>query len=210
MLASDQCGRSAVSALEPHDDGKNAQVPMQIRLPTLTETIAMKRHVLLSFALAGLAACETPPSAPTPRQPAVTEPLFAVVVNEQKLPFAFPVINPCNGEVVPLAGEFHVVVRETQDASGGIHFGFRLSAHGEGVGTITGVTYVWNDVFGDHVNISESFPDGSANTTFTSSTLLIAKGRVPNFQLKALFHITFNANGEVTSLKSEFSPECRG
>jgi hypothetical protein len=169
----------------------------------------MKRHALLAFAFAGLAACETPPSAPTPHLPAVTEPLFAVIINEQKLPFAFPV-TACNGEIVPLTGEFHIVVRQTLDASGGSHFGFRLSAHGEGVGTVTGAKYVWNDVFGPNTNISASFPDGSANETFTSSTLLIGQGKVPNLQVKFLAHITINANGEVTSLKTVLSPECKG
>jgi hypothetical protein len=167
----------------------------------------MKRHSLVALAFAALAACETPISAPTPREPSVAGPSFAVVFNE-RLPFAFPnVVNPCNGEPVPITGEFHLLERETQDASGGSHSGFRISAHGEGVGVTTGVKYRWNDIFGAHENLNSS---GAENFTFAGPLLIIARGNAPNFLLQAVFHFTINANGELTAFKAEFSEECKG
>jgi hypothetical protein len=167
----------------------------------------MKRHALFALAFAALAACETSPSAPTPREPSVAGPSFAVVVNH-RLPFAFPFfVNPCNGEPVPITGEVHELERETQDASGGSHSGFRISAHGEGVGVTTGVKYRWNDIFGAHRNLNSS---GSENLTFAGPFLLIGKGKAPDFQLYGVFHFTINANGELTAFKDDFTFQCKG
>jgi hypothetical protein len=39
---------------------------------------------------------------------------------------------------------------------------------------------------------------------------VISTGDASNFFLKILVHLTFNANGDLTSQKTEFMPECRG
>ena len=170
----------------------------------------MKAIGFLALVATALTACGDRPSplAPTGR-PDVGGISAAVVINE-RFDFDNLVNNPCNGELVLLTLDFHLVVRTTTGAGGGSHDGSHVNAHGEGVGLTTGAKYQFNEIHNFQASVSESFPDGSLSQTFTDYFLVIAQENVPNFVLKVLFHMTTNANGEVTSMKTEFSPACRG
>ena len=44
--------------------------------------------------------------------------------------------------------------------------------------------------------------------TITVREVVSAQGQVPNFVVYNIFHLTFNANAELTSLKSESRTDC--
>jgi hypothetical protein len=126
------------------------------------------------------------------------------VVNEH-IPISGLVLNECNGETVALSGEAHVVIRETSDGAGGMHFGFH--------GNFTGVTgtgdqgndYSVQDVLNDSFNLTNGATEHTVNESFT----LISHGSAPNFIGHALFHITVNANGDITVEFTNISGECQ-
>jgi hypothetical protein len=68
-------------------------------------------------------------------------PAFAEVTSNQIIPVNFSVLNPCNGEIVSLSGEVHIVSSFTEDAGGGFHSVFHINGHSTGTGLTTGATY---------------------------------------------------------------------
>jgi hypothetical protein len=156
----------------------------------------MKRVIwaLLSMALAG--ASFAPKAA-------------ADVTMKVNAPFAgeWPV-NPCNLQDVTFSGVFHLTITETQSSSSNINFDVHLN---------------WSDVKGtDHMensyvvhnsgNSEEHFSGAySAEVeTFTHSFEMVTTGSVLNFQVKALFHITINPDGSITSFVTSSSETCVG
>ena len=147
-----------------------------------------------------LVACESTPIGPSTDNGLA--PAAAVVVND-RFPFAASVFV-CS-EVVAFTGEFHIKVTETISRSGNFHFTFHINAKGTGVGQTSGDTYQWND------NIVEVVNDAALPITVTAlqTWKLIGKGAAANFVLKQRFHVTVNANGEVTALHDTFEVTCK-
>jgi hypothetical protein len=156
---------------------------------------------LLAAGSIAVAACETAVVA-APELPTIS----ATVVENSRNPFVF-FIPPCNGEAIEGSGIFHLVVSSTVTPSGRVSGTFHINAKGKGVGLVTGAKYEWNDA----INESFSFDseDGAPFTdTFTQNFRLIGQSDVPDRRINVRFHITINANGEVTSFKFEFSDTC--
>jgi hypothetical protein len=152
----------------------------------------MKRTALFAVAFAGIAACEAPPSAPTPTRldPTATEPSRAVIFNE-RIPIAFTTVNPCPpAEPVALAGEVHIV-QQQKDGEFKTHVNL---ANFHGVGLVTGDRYTAQD------NAKAEF-DG-ATIQVTERFRLIRQGSNDNFHVIVTF--TFPP-GTFT-----FDSECRG
>src|SRR5258706_15891881 len=80
--------------------------------PTHVGDEIMKPLALLPFAVAWLAACETPPSAPTSQTPLIPPPSFATIANEKVSVARTFQDNPCPPEeVVDILNGFpHFVV----------------------------------------------------------------------------------------------------
>jgi hypothetical protein len=155
---------------------------------------------LLATGSIAVAACEMP-VAPE------LSPISATVVENSRNEFVF-FIPPCNGEPVEGTGIFHLLVSSTVAPSGRVSGTFHINAKGKGVGLVTGAKYEWNDA----INESFSFDsrDGAPFTdTFTQSFRLIGQSDVPDRRFDVRFHVTVNANGEVTSFRFEFSETCR-
>ena len=169
----------------------------------------MKRAVLFAFAFTGLAACETPTSPPT-RGPNVAGPSFAVIVNEQRLPFSISAANPCTGEPFVVEGEFHFLVTGNTSNSGNSHFHVHVNAHGEGVGA-SGARYVFNEE--DNFTVHQNGP-GPIVFQDVLSLLLIRQGssEVPdNFVIKQNVRFTIDPmTGEFQIVRENFTVECRG
>jgi hypothetical protein len=132
----------------------------------------------------------------------------AVSFNEQ---FTFdvsplpPIQNPCTGELVDLDGNIHVVVHGVVNKNK-----ISLSLHGNfqqlsGTGA-TGTRYAGGGASNAHVN--ESF-NGAFNAHLVSSTVLTTSGRDNNIFVKARFHVTVNANGDVTAEMLDVTAECK-
>jgi hypothetical protein len=118
-------------------------------------------------------------------------------------------VPACNGEDVTVSGELLLISHTTIDAGGGIHSTFTL-VPGEvrGVGSVTGIQYKAVGGQRDHFNADADF--APLNETFTSMFNLVSQGGTDNLQIKATFHMTINANGEVTAFVDRFSAECVG
>jgi hypothetical protein len=99
----------------------------------------------------------------------------------------------------------HEVAHNTIDANGGFHLKLQLHIKGQGVGVDSGDKYVYNDLSNEHFNSTGPF-----NETFTSTFKIIRQGSdtADDLNATALFHITVNANGEVTTEFERFEDEC--
>jgi hypothetical protein len=122
-------------------------------------------------------------------------------------PFIGFVSTGCQGgEVVRMQGIQFTNTHTTIDANGVSHIQFQFNFKGQGEGLDSGDKYVFHDVSGAHVNSTGAF-----NETFTQNLKLIRQGSATttdDFNATAVFHVTVNENGEVTTefLKVEDDP----
>ena len=131
--------------------------------------------------------------------------LAATIVNED-IPFSVNITNPCNNESVALSGTEHLVILETFDNNGGVHFDFHANFNITGTGDL-GNNYVSNQELHESGNTKVG---AAAAATFPIAFELISKGSAPNFLMLMLMHMTFNANGSVTASFDHFMTECQG
>lgn len=169
----------------------------------------MKRSALFAFAFAGLAACETPISAPTPREPSVSAPSFAKISNESvPVPVSFTEFNPCppEEEFVAFEGRLHTLVTADEtppDFTVKIHF----NAEGlQGVGLASGDMYRVGDNAKDEVSLT-FVPTFSSELESDSRFRLIREGSKDNLWLRFTFRFSF-PSGEFEIIRYEL--ECRG
>jgi hypothetical protein len=133
---------------------------------------------------------------------------MTVTTNEQ-IPFATVVLVPCAndgaGELVELSGTLHVLSHVTIDAQGGLHVKQHAQPQGiSGIGLTTGDSYR-----GTGVTQSEFNATAAEEQTFINNFRIIGQGPDNNFLVHSTFHVTVNANGEVTTVVDNFSVECR-
>jgi hypothetical protein len=116
-------------------------------------------------------------------------------------------VNPCNGETVTLtSGTFQIVIHETATPSGGFHLIVEGNARGiKGVGT-SGTTYQVPGGFWFELNVTP----GAETTTLTEVFNLVGKGATPDFRVLGTFHVTVDANGNVTAFVDRDSETCTG
>lgn len=131
-----------------------------------------------------------------------------VTTNEQ-VPitvFAFvPCANDGAGELVVLTGTLHVLTHVTIDDQGGLHVKQHFQPQGlSGVGLTTGDTYR-----GTGVTQTEFNATAATEQTSINNFRIIGQGPDNNFLVHSTFHVTVNANGEVTTVVDNFSTECR-
>jgi hypothetical protein len=101
----------------------------------------------------------------------------------------------------------HNVVHETADGSGGFHAAFHYNLTVHGVGQTTGARYIGTEAAGDAFNIKPPYP---VNETLRSRTNVIGRGQAPDFLAHFIFHVTINANGNLTVIFQKIRAECRG
>ena len=133
-----------------------------------------------------------------------------VVVNESN-DIDFSAFVPCanggNGEVVDLKGRLHTLITvniNKNRVSGKTHF----QPQGlSGYGSITGVKYQGVGVTQNHFN--GSIDGGQFNQTFVNNFRIIGQGPGNNYLVHENFHLTINANGEVSTVHDNFRVECK-
>ena len=114
--------------------------------------------------------------------------------------FAFvPCADDGNGEFVEGEGRLHVLIREGFDESGGQHYGTHFQPMGlKATGQVTGDRYNATGGTLETVNIAGS---GLPFTqTFTNNFRMIGVGQAVNFTVHNTYHVTVNANGDVTTV----------
>lgn len=128
----------------------------------------------------------------------------------QSFPININVFIPCAlggaGEVASLSGPLHVLFHFTEDESGGFGFTIHNQPQGiSGVGLTSGDSYQGTGVTRETFHVSGiQFSD-----TFVNNFRIIGQGSGNNFLVHNNFHITINANGDLTAFMDNFSVECR-
>jgi hypothetical protein len=107
----------------------------------------------------------------------------------------------CTGEQVELSGTIHLVSQVQSNGSVVGHFNYQNVS---GVGLTSGTTYRSSSV--DNIRLADPFP---SDVTSVSSFRLISPGEEGNLLVNVVFHITVNANGEVTAEVESVEIECR-
>ena len=120
------------------------------------------------------------------------------------------VTNPCNGDVVPLTGQGHIVMHFTFDNSGGIHIVDITNTMGplQGVGFPSGIAYKANETVSSTIN--DNGPTPQFEFTFVMSEVLISQGPTPNFVTHTTVHATVSSNGLPTAQVLNTKAECSG
>jgi hypothetical protein len=122
-------------------------------------------------------------------------------------PFAFALDNPCTGEVIDLVGELDGVVTSSINPAGHIHLAevHRITASGL---SSSGIEYKYLQTSPDHLTLDV---DGAPFTATGETTgLLISQGGTANLDQHVLFHLTIDANGDVTATVDNASVDCTG
>jgi hypothetical protein len=118
-----------------------------------------------------------------------------------------PCANGGAGEIVDLEGPLHVLVSFTinnNHVNGNSHF----QPQGiSGTGETTGDTYHAVGVTQDH--FEGSLVNGQFNENFVNNFRIVGQGPGNNFSIHENFHITINANGELTSFHDNFVVDCK-
>src|SRR5919112_5060673 len=108
----------------------------------------------------------------------------------------------CTGEDVELSGTIHLVSQLQPDGSEVGHVNYQGVS---GVGLTSGTTYRASSV--DSFRLAAPFP---SDITSVRSLRLISPGPDDDLLVKFLFHITVNANGEITAEVEDVDSECVG
>ncbi|HEV2765895.1 MAG TPA: hypothetical protein VGV38_23115 [Pyrinomonadaceae bacterium] len=128
--------------------------------------------------------------------------------DNETIPIAGTVLD-CAGNPVELSGEMHILTHTTVSSSG--HFNMVAHLNQQLTGTSAdGTRHVMNqqlqDVFtGD---ASDGFP--LTQTFEIHSNLNNNDPNVPQLHIRAILHVTFNANGEITGSQLVIKEECEG
>jgi hypothetical protein len=119
-------------------------------------------------------------------------------------PIAIEDVHPCTGESILLEGQIRWVFHVTTDAAGGLHLATHSNAHAAGTGA-DGTRYRFKDMAKSVMKLS-----GSAQLVegFVLNHHVIGQGGAADFRLRERFHLTVNANGEVTATFDESESSC--
>ena len=121
-----------------------------------------------------------------------------------RIPDAISLTNPCNGERVELSGFGYSTAHGTTNPDDLVVSELSMvHLHFTGTGSETGARYTANIRFngatgGDHAS------------WYRDSVQVIGAGKVPDFKISILVHLTVNAAGELTAEFSKFNSTCDG
>ena len=136
---------------------------------------------------------------------------YAAVTTNDKQTIAFSVFVPCAnggaGESVDGTIDLHTLVTATvngNNVSGKFHF---QPQGGDLVGAVTGDKYRPTGVTQGH--FKGSLQNFQYTETFVNNFRIIGQGPGNNFLVHEVFHITINANGDVTVVHDSVSVDCK-
>jgi len=123
---------------------------------------------------------------------------------DDKFPASGIGFSDCTGEPIFFEGFLHVHEQITANANG-YHIEFHNQLYGQGTGLISGKQYIYQDVYNDNFNFN-SLP---IEETTTENFRIIGQGKLEDLMAKVTFHITINANGQVTADQFVFRIGCK-
>jgi hypothetical protein len=108
--------------------------------------------------------------------------------------------NDCTGEQIEIMGTIHLVYNE-QPGGGQIgHFNYQNTS---GIGLTSGDIFRVTST--DLVHLSAPFP---SDITAVSTFHLISQGQGDNLLVHVLYHITVNAQGDITTEVMDLTTQC--
>ena len=133
----------------------------------------------------------------------------AAVVFNTRFPINLSVSVPCAnggaGEVVELTGDLHDLFTVTVDSNGGTHVDVHDNPQGvSGTGLTTGDRYQATGVTRFGLNST-----GPMEVTLINNFRVLGQGPRNNLLVHDNFHITVDANGDVTASHDNFRVECK-
>ena len=121
------------------------------------------------------------------------------------IPFNTGALNPCNGQLVSIAGVEHSMINVTQTPGGNLTISQHTN-YSDVKGTDPlGNTYVVHDSDNPTMHFSGQ---GGEVLTFPQSFALVTRGSAPNFEVHVLFHVTITPNGDVSAFVDNFTSTC--
>jgi len=129
----------------------------------------------------------------------------AEVVYNVSMPLDGVISNPCTGEDFVMSGSGRLIMRETITANGS-HYGMHFNSEGmRGVGLTSGRMYRVMDSW------NESGYIGKGQVITSGETFqIIGRGGMADFVVHTLFHLTMDANGDMTAFFNKGGTiECR-
>jgi hypothetical protein len=176
--------------------------PARARLILLhSQEQTMKTLALLGVAALAIA-CDSPTSPRAPLKAPTT--LSNAVLTNDRFENVVTVFDGCNGELVTIDANFHVVIGVTSDGAGGFHITEQENVQGQGSSS-GGVNYVLAFAFTNEFTLV-----AAEEATLTETFDLISKGNTPNQEFQVDEHITITPNGDVSSVHFNFRLTCQG
>ena len=130
------------------------------------------------------------------------------ITDSERVPVSGTVLD-CAGNPVTITGEVHLVTHTTISDSGHFTVVSHLNQNLQGT-SADGTRHVMNQQLQE--TITGDATDGLPVTqTFViHSNLNNNNPNVPQLHIRALFHATINANGEITGVQFQLKEECQG
>jgi len=125
---------------------------------------------------------------------------LAASATSDQLPIYFLRSADCTNEVVEISGTIHMVNQTQADGSVIGHFNYQ---NVRGLGLTSGNIYQVSAV--DDIRVGAPFP---SSITSVQSFHLISRGSESNLLVQVLYHITVNANGEMTASIDDLNMQC--
>ena len=133
--------------------------------------------------------------------PALADTNGATTTDIPILPAVTP--NPCNGDQVSYSGEAHLVLHETVN-NNTVHLMGHFTFQVDGMDA-DGTAYVGNGSNIEYLNMAA----GSTQSQ-VERFIFISKGSDPNFAATGHYHVTVDANGNVTASFDRLDLDCNG
>ena len=119
---------------------------------------------------------------------------------------AFTFNNTCTGEMVTLNYTSDFSVRGVINGNR-VSLSFHIQDHYDGTGNTSGANYQGSGNLNETVNFSLNNGQGEVN--FVEHVIITTAGGGNNLKINASFHLTVNANGDVTVSRGDFSVVCQ-
>lgn len=139
-------------------------------------------------------------------------PIQAGVIANDMDNIDFVAFVPCadngNGELIEGTGRLHVLFREEFDSAGGTHYGNHFQPMGlKATGATTGDRYNANGVTQGSTNVgSGGLP--LTDTYINNYRMVGTGGNAVSYHVHTTYHITINANGELTAFVDDTRITC--
>lgn len=164
----------------------------------------MYRQLLAVSVAVGMIACtDMPDSSVAPTEPTIMQ----GKVRNEWVPHSQWLPNHCTGESMWFEGKRKFLETNTEDGAGGYHWSFHRNWKGTATGDSTGNVYNINYPINWTENAKPPYPYTVQQVWYNNAT---CRGKCPTMLFRSWYHITINANGEITSERDEASIECPG